>query len=156
MAHGPRYETYVALLLNTAVWTAESASSVVGPWNDALTAPTIMAPGNGSIGYAPEFSLTFMRTPSSTPSLVTAASSSAISSRACPPVAMCSSRSSIHLTGRFRSRLATATATSSRKTPFFRPKPPPTSSERVRICSIGMPSCGARSKRTMCGDWVAV
>ena len=37
MAHGPRYATYVALLLNTAVWCAAMASSFVGPWNEPLS-----------------------------------------------------------------------------------------------------------------------
>ena len=102
----PAVRTYVALLLKTARFVAAIASSLLGPWNDDEMAPTMMAPGNGSIGYAPAFSSTSMRTPSSTPSAVTAASMSAISSRACPPVARCSARSSIHFTGWPRSMLA--------------------------------------------------
>src|SRR6476646_10974827 len=86
VAHGPRYDTYVALLLYTDVFVAAIASILLGPWNDDEIAPHIMAPGNGSIGYAPEFRKTFMRTPSITPSFVMATSMSAISSCACPPV----------------------------------------------------------------------
>ena len=52
--------------------------------------------------------------------------------------------------------LATASATSSRNTPFLRPKPPPTSSDSTRIFSIGTPSWAGINNRTMCGDWVAV
>ena len=37
VAHGPRYATYVPLLLKTAVWCAEMASILVGPWNEPLS-----------------------------------------------------------------------------------------------------------------------
>ena len=89
-----------------------------------------------------------------TPSSEMASSTSAISSRAWPPVARCSSRSSIHFTGRPRSIDAAEMAASSRVMPFFRPKPPPTSAASTRICSMGTPIWAGRSMRYMCGDWV--
>ena len=39
-------------------------------------------------------------------------------------------------------------------TAFFRPKPPPTSAAKTRICSIGTPIWGGISNRSMWGDWV--
>ena len=81
----------------------------------------------------PELSLFSILSPRSTPSAVTAASMSAISSRAWPPVARCSRRSSIHFTGRRRSMEAATTAMSSRHTAFFNPNPPPTSPASTRM-----------------------
>ncbi len=154
VAHGPRYDTYVALLLNTTVFRAAMPSMRVGPWKELLSDPTKIAPLNGSQPYAPKLSLASMRRASSTPSALTAASMSAPSSRAWPPTARCSSRSSIHFTGRPRSIDAAITATSSRCTPFFRPNPPPTSSASTRIFSIGTLTCAGSSTRIMCGDCV--
>ncbi len=82
VAHGPRYDTYVALLLNTTVFCAAMPSMRVGPWKLLLSEPTKIAPLNGSHPYAPRLSFAFMRRPRSTPSALTAASMSAPSSRA--------------------------------------------------------------------------
>ena len=60
-----------------------------------------------------------MRTPRIAPSASTAASTSRVSSRACPATDRFSARSSIHLTGRPSNRLATEIDTSSERTKVF-------------------------------------
>ena len=69
---------------------------------------------NGNAGYAPWSIVMCTRSPSSVPSSRSAASTSRVSSRACPAISRCSLRSSIHFTDRPRSTAAASTATSSR------------------------------------------
>ena len=73
--------------------------------------------------------------PRMSPPSLTAASTSKLSSRACPETVRFSLRSSIHLTGRPSARDAAATATSSRVVPIFKPNEPPISPARTRTWS---------------------
>ena len=84
----------------TAVDSKPRAASLYGPGNIASTVAGTVTP---KPGYAPVSMTIFTSSPSRSPSLLTAARTSKLSSRACPDVVRFSLRSSTHLTGRPRS-----------------------------------------------------
>ena len=128
----------MALLVVTAVDSKPKAVILYGPGNIASTIDGTMAP-MPMPGYAPVSTTIFTSSPSRSPSLLTAARTSKLSSRACPDVVRFSPRSSTHLTGRPRSREAAATASSSRDAPIFSPNEPPMSPASTRTLSCSMP-----------------
>ena len=106
-------------------------------------------------GYAPVSMIICTSSPSRSPSLLTAARMSKLSSRACPDTVRFSPRSSVHLTGRLRCFEAAATASSSREAPIFRPNEPPISPARTRTLSPSRPRRAATPFLVMCTLCVA-
>jgi hypothetical protein len=91
------------------------AAILYGPGSMASVIPGTSPP---MPGYDPVSMTILTSSPSKSPSLLTAARTSKLSSRACPEAVRFSPRASTHLTGWPRSREAAATASSSRETPI--------------------------------------
>ena len=120
----------------TPVDSNPSAAILYGPGSIASMMPGTMPP---MAGYAPVSMTIFTSSPSRSPSLLTAARTSKLSSRAWPDAMRFSPRSSTHLTGRPSARDAAAAASSSRDAPIFRPNEPPMSPASTRILSCSRP-----------------
>ena len=127
-----------------------SAGSRYGPGIIVRTIIGYIAALNGNAGYAPWSMVMCTRMPSSVPSSRSAASTSSVSSRACPATSRCSLRSSIHFTDRPRSTAAASTATSSRVGSTFTPNAPPMSCAVTRGNVTGSRASSPRSMRVRC------
>ena len=143
---------YDALLVVTAVDSKPSAASLYGPGSIIWMVGGTTA---ADTGYAPVSITIVTSSPSRSPSSLTAARTSKLSSRACPEAARCSLRSSTHLTGRPRARAAAATASSSRDALIFKPNEPPMSPASTCTCSGSMPRHAAIPALVRCTLWVA-